>query len=104
MDAKTNRIRALTRLDDLLSASICDSVCPAICMTEGCDYTTEMEPDQEQGYLRGLRRQHRRLGPRVRRPHLRRRAMLFRNFYRCATCGCEWPGKLLWGFRGHFSR
>ena len=37
-------------LDDLLAASICDGVCPAICMTEGCDYTTEMEPDQEEGY------------------------------------------------------
>ena len=37
-------------LDDLLAMSIADSVCPAICMTEGCDYTTEMEPDQEEGY------------------------------------------------------
>ena len=37
-------------IDDLLSASITDSVCPAICMTEGCDYTTEMEPDQTEGY------------------------------------------------------
>ena len=39
-----------TSLDDLLAASITDSVPPAICMTEGCDYTTEMEPDQEEGY------------------------------------------------------
>ena len=37
-------------LDDLLAASITDSVCPAICMTEGCDYTTEKEPDQTEGY------------------------------------------------------
>jgi hypothetical protein len=37
-------------LDHLLSALITDSVCPAICMTEGCDYTTEMEPDQTEGY------------------------------------------------------
>lgn len=37
-------------LEDLLSAWIFDSVCPAICMTEGCDYTTEMEPDQTEGY------------------------------------------------------
>ena len=37
-------------LDDLLAASISDGVCPAICMTEGCDCTTEMEPDQEEGY------------------------------------------------------
>jgi hypothetical protein len=35
---------------DLLEAAACESVCPAICMTEGCDYTAEMEPDQDQGY------------------------------------------------------
>ena len=40
----------LTSLDDLLQAAATDSVCPAICMTEGCDYTTEMEPDQDKGY------------------------------------------------------
>ena len=37
-------------LDQLLQHTAADSVCPAICMTEGCDYTTEMEPDQDQGY------------------------------------------------------
>ena len=37
-------------LDDLLQAAATDSVCPAICMTEGCNYTTEMEPDQTRGY------------------------------------------------------
>jgi len=37
-------------LDDLLQAAATDSVCPAICMTEGCNYTTEMEPDQDRGY------------------------------------------------------
>jgi hypothetical protein len=37
-------------LDDLLALSVVDSVCPAICMTEGCDHTTEMEPDQTEGY------------------------------------------------------
>jgi hypothetical protein len=37
-------------LDDLLQAAATDSVCPAICMTEGCDYTTEMEPDQDRGF------------------------------------------------------
>ncbi len=35
---------------DLLQAVGCDSVCPAICMTEGCDYTADMEPDQSEGY------------------------------------------------------
>ena len=36
--------------DDLLEVAASDSVCPAICMTEGCDYTTEMESDQDEGY------------------------------------------------------
>lgn len=38
------------RLEELLSAAVIDSVCPAICMTEGCDFTAKMEPDQDQGY------------------------------------------------------
>ena len=55
----TEKARKLIRLceiqgykdpQDLLQAVGCDSVCPAICMTEGCDYTAEMEPDQEEGY------------------------------------------------------
>jgi hypothetical protein len=37
-------------LDDLLGLSVSNSVCPAICMTEGCDYVTEMEGDQDEGY------------------------------------------------------
>ena len=37
-------------LEDLLKASLADSMCPAICMTEGCDYTTDMESDQDEGY------------------------------------------------------
>jgi len=35
---------------DLLEAVAGHSVCPAICMTEGCDHTAEMEPDQTEGY------------------------------------------------------
>ncbi len=38
------------RIHDLLNASMKDSLCPAIRMTEGCDHTTEMESDQEAGY------------------------------------------------------
>ena len=38
------------RLHDLLKASASDSVCPAICMKGGSDYTTEMERDQDAGY------------------------------------------------------
>jgi len=37
-------------LSQLLKHCMEDSVCPAICMTEGCDYMTEMEPDQTEGY------------------------------------------------------
>ena len=38
------------RLHDLLKASASDSLYPAICMTERCDYTTELERDQKAGY------------------------------------------------------
>jgi hypothetical protein len=31
-------------------AFVTDSVCPAICMADDCDHTTELEPDQDQGY------------------------------------------------------
>jgi hypothetical protein len=37
-------------LDDLIAATVSDSVSPAICMNEGCDYTAEMEPDQREGW------------------------------------------------------
>ena len=43
-------VEGFKRVEDLLELSVLDSVCPAICMTEGCDYTTEMEPDQDAGY------------------------------------------------------
>lgn len=36
--------------DQLLRHVGTDNVCPAICMTEGCNHTTEMEPDQDSGY------------------------------------------------------
>ena len=34
----------------LIADAAADSVCPAICMNEGCDYVTEMEPDQDRGW------------------------------------------------------
>jgi hypothetical protein len=37
-------------LDDLLATSMADNICPAICMTEGCDNVADMESDQDQGY------------------------------------------------------
>jgi hypothetical protein len=35
--------------EDLLQAVVADSISPGICMTEGCSYTTEVEPDQDNG-------------------------------------------------------
>jgi hypothetical protein len=37
-------------IDDLVALTVADSMCPAICMTEGCDYIAPMESDQEEGY------------------------------------------------------
>ncbi len=37
-------------VDDLLQVAAADSVSPATCMNEGCDYTCEMEPDQDRGW------------------------------------------------------
>jgi len=47
---KLMEIEGYTNIIDLLAASITDSVCPAICMNEGCSYTCEMEPDQDRGW------------------------------------------------------
>jgi hypothetical protein len=35
---------------ELLAAATADSICPAICMNDGCDYTAELEPDQDRGW------------------------------------------------------
>jgi len=43
-------VEGLKGIDDLLALSVADSVCPAICMTEGCDHIAPMESDQEEGY------------------------------------------------------
>lgn len=43
-------LKGFDSLDDLLLVALLNSVCPAICMTEGCDHTAEMEPDQDQGF------------------------------------------------------
>ena len=43
-------IEGFESVEDLCAATIADSVSPAICMNEGCDYTAEMEPDQDRGW------------------------------------------------------
>jgi hypothetical protein len=37
-------------IEDLLKATGLDCVSPGICMNEGCNYVTEVEPDQREGY------------------------------------------------------
>ena len=51
--AKLRDIEGFEDENDLFAAAISDSVCPAICCNSenpNCDYTAEMEPDQDQGF------------------------------------------------------
>jgi hypothetical protein len=43
-------IEDFKNVEDVLISGMFDTVCPAICMTEGCDHTAEMEHDQREGY------------------------------------------------------
>jgi len=36
--------------EELFEASLFGDSCMGICMNEGCDYTTEVEPDQTKGW------------------------------------------------------
>ena len=50
---KLQKLVAIEGFDNdisLFEAAVSDSVCPAICMNDGCDYTAEMEPDQDRGW------------------------------------------------------
>jgi hypothetical protein len=47
---KLLEIEGYTNITELLAACITDSVSPAICMNEGCNYTAGMEPDQDRGF------------------------------------------------------
>jgi hypothetical protein len=55
-DKRAAKLRRLCEIegfdgeDELFAAAVADSVCPAICMNDGCDYTAEMEPDQDRGW------------------------------------------------------
>jgi hypothetical protein len=48
--AKLLEIEGYQNVEAPLQAVLCDSVSPAICMNEECDYTCEMEPDQRRGW------------------------------------------------------
>ena len=47
---KLMEIEGYTNITELLAACITDSVSPAICMNEECDFTCEMEGDQDHGW------------------------------------------------------
>lgn len=52
-DAKLRHIvevEGYPSLDTLLADVGFDTVCPGICMAEGCDCTVEVEPEQEEGW------------------------------------------------------
>ena len=48
--AKLLEIEGYDSTEALMEAVFSDAVSPAICMNEGCDFTYEMEPDQDAGY------------------------------------------------------
>lgn len=56
MSSDSQKLELLAELEgysdyqDLLEECVCDSVNPGICMNEGCDYTTEVEPDSDSGW------------------------------------------------------
>jgi hypothetical protein len=53
--AKLIEIEGYDSADDLLAAVFSDSVSPAICMNEACNFSCKMEPDQEAGYCEECR-------------------------------------------------
>jgi hypothetical protein len=53
MTGKLDRLLAIEGYDDvvdLFAAVLSDSVSPGICINPDCDYTTEVEPDQDRGW------------------------------------------------------
>ena len=47
---KLAEIEGFDTVDAMIEARVCDSVVPAICMNDDCDYTTGMEGDQDRGW------------------------------------------------------
>lgn len=43
-------IEGFESVDALIQATALDSVSPGICTRPGCDYTVEVEPDQDRGW------------------------------------------------------
>ena len=43
-------VEGFASLEELIRLALSDSVCPGICLSEGCNRTTEVEPDQAEGF------------------------------------------------------
>jgi hypothetical protein len=48
-------IEVYESIEQLAQAILSDSVSPAICMNEDCNFTCEMEPDRDAGYCEECR-------------------------------------------------
>jgi hypothetical protein len=48
-------IEGYDTFEEMAQAILSDSVSPAICMNEDCNFTCEMEPDQDAGYCEECR-------------------------------------------------
>jgi hypothetical protein len=48
--AKLIEIDGFDSIEELMEAVFSDAVSPAICMNEDCNFTSEMEPDQDRGW------------------------------------------------------
>ena len=48
--AKLIEIEGYDSAEELLAAVFSDAVFPAICMNEDCNFSCEMEPDQDRGH------------------------------------------------------
>ncbi len=50
-------IEGFSSSDELIQAVVHDSVSPGICARPGCDYSCEVEPDQDRGWCETCRTQ-----------------------------------------------
>jgi hypothetical protein len=53
--AKILEIEGYDNVEELMEAVFSDSVSPAICMNEDCNFACEMEPDQTEGWCEQCR-------------------------------------------------
>jgi hypothetical protein len=47
---KLAELEGFNSVQEMFDAAVSDSVCPGIYVNPGCDYTTEVEPDQRKGH------------------------------------------------------